>query len=90
MKYLIILFVFLSGCSTFIEHNKVVQFPDRTISHIEIKKLKGGNPKTLAYADITGDTCVIYLRKYPQCLAHEIRHCYEGNWHEGRDSSEYC
>jgi hypothetical protein len=26
--------------------------------------------------------CVVNLRKYPQCLLHEIRHCTEGRWHD--------
>ena len=34
--------------------------------------------------------CVIILRQYPICLLHEIRHCLEGNWHEGRTSDEDC
>lgn len=34
--------------------------------------------------------CVIILRQYPVCLLHEIRHCLEGNWHEGRTSDEDC
>lgn len=34
--------------------------------------------------------CVIHLREYPTCLAHEVRHCYEDNWHAGRDTDEDC
>jgi len=34
--------------------------------------------------------CEITLREYPTCLLHEIRHCIEGNWHEGRTSDEDC
>lgn len=80
----------MTGCATFIEHNTVVPFPERTVSYIEIRKLSGGDPNVLAYADITGTTCIIYLRNYPRCLAHEVRHCYEGNWHERRKTSEMC
>lgn len=36
------------------------------------------------------DTCIIALRRYPECLLHEIRHCIEGDWHPGRNSDEDC
>lgn len=91
MKYLIILLtIYLTSCVSIREYNTVVPFPKQNISTIEIRKLIGGDPDTLAYALIQGDKCTIYLRQYPKCLAHEVRHCYEGNWHEGRDSDEWC
>jgi hypothetical protein len=34
--------------------------------------------------------CIITLREYLQCLLHEIRHCFEGQWHPGRDTVEDC
>jgi hypothetical protein len=36
------------------------------------------------------NTCVVTLREYPQCLLHELRHCFEGQWHPGRTSDEDC
>ena len=36
------------------------------------------------------DTCIIALRRYPECLLHEIRHCIEGDWHPRRNSDEDC
>jgi hypothetical protein len=45
---------------------------------------------TLGLAVMRPGICEITLRKYPICLLHEIRHCIEGNWHEGRDSDEDC
>ena len=91
MKYLVILAALLFSACTSIQQSKPkIPFPSQTVSTIEIRKLVGGNYNTLAYALIQGDHCIIYLRHYPKCLAHEIRHCYEGNWHEGRKSSEYC
>jgi len=38
----------------------------------------------------TMNTCVITLRQYPECLLHEIRHCFEGQWHDARPNSEDC
>lgn len=36
--------------------------------------------------------CQVQLRRetYPYCLLHELRHPFEGNFHEGRDSVEDC
>ena len=34
--------------------------------------------------------CQILLRKYPECLLHEVRHCIEGEWHKGRETDEDC
>lgn len=87
----LILALSLSGCSTFVEHNTRVSMPEITSMSIEIRKLVGGDHTTRAYAEIyPNNKCIIYLRQYPQCLAHEVRHCYEGNWHEGRKTDEGC
>lgn len=43
-----------------------------------------------AHINFNTNTCKIILRKYPQCLLHEIRHCIEGNWHEGKASHDDC
>ena len=34
----------------------------------------------------------IYILKayYPECLKHELRHAFEGDWHPGRRSVEDC
>lgn len=37
-----------------------------------------------------GNMCVIYLREYPTCMAHEVRHCLEGDWHGDRVSNRDC
>ena len=37
-----------------------------------------------------GGRCVIKLREYPICLQHEVRHCIEGNWHEGIETTDGC
>ena len=52
--------------------------------------ISGNNPATKAEAHVKPGECVIRLKRYPQCLLHEIRHCVEGNWHEGRNSTEDC
>ena len=50
---------------------------------------KGGKPH-LARTTVGSGFCIIELVKYPQCLAHEMRHCFEGNWHEGRETTANC
>lgn len=45
---------------------------------------------TLGMATWQGDLCTITLRQYPVCLAHEVRHCLEGDWHAGKNSTEDC
>ena len=91
MKYLLIPFLLLlSACTSMQQRKPITPFPTQRVSTIEIRKLVGGDFSYRAYAEIQGDKCTIYLRKYPECLAHEVRHCYEGNWHEGRKSTEYC
>ena len=34
--------------------------------------------------------CKITLKQYPRCLAHEVRHCIEGHWHDERPNGEDC
>lgn len=36
------------------------------------------------------NTCIVMLREYPICLLHELRHCFEGEWHPDRPSDEDC
>ena len=45
----------------------------------------------LACSVVTGPLCQIYIRRdiYPACIAHEVRHCHEGEWHQS-PSSEDC
>lgn len=91
MKLLIpLLSSLLLSCTPIREFNRDIPFPEPKPMVIEVRKLEGGNPNIIGTADITGNVCTIHLRKYPQCLAHEVRHCYEGNWHEGEDNDDWC
>lgn len=80
----------LAACSQFVEHNTRVTFPDSDVRQISVHRLIGGDPQVEAYAEISGTRCKIFLRKYPRCLQHEVRHCYEGNWHAGRKTAAEC
>lgn len=44
----------------------------------------------LSVWDEAGQTCHVILLQYPTCLLHEIRHCIEGNWHPGDETTEDC
>lgn len=96
MKYLkvaILSLAFLQGCAS-LEPAYKVELPNTVSVTIEQspEKLK---PRELARAVIQRKdgkpyACQVILREYPVCLLHEIRHCFEGNWHEGRESEENC
>ena len=45
---------------------------------------------TLGLAELSPGICKITLREYPTCLLHEVRHCTEGDWHAGRETTEDC
>lgn len=90
MKYFILFTLLLTGC-TATYHKQVQQRVSYdTVMYISVHKLEKGDPTIKAYAEITGNQCKIYLRSYPQCLKHEIRHCFEGNWHQGRETDKDC
>ena len=90
MKYLIVcLSILLTSCTTFIEHNTRVSIPNHEPMIISIHKSESKNPNTLGYVEITGNVCKVFLTNYPNYLAHEIRHCFEVNWHEGREDDSY-
>lgn len=80
----------MTSCTTFKQYNSNIPFPTNNFSKITILKLESNEPKILGTADIQGDECIIRLKQYPKCLAHEVRHCYEGNWHHGEENDDWC
>jgi hypothetical protein len=88
MKISIIIFsIFLIlSCSVF---NPATPKMVRNTSTITI--VENPHIKTDGYARWYGDVCFIELKRYPVCLAHEVRHCLEEHFHpEGIYSSEDC
>lgn len=95
MKYLKIALLataLLQGCASIEPYR--VELPNTVEVTIEQspEKLK---PREMARAVIKRKdgkpyACHVILRQYPVCLLHEMRHCFEGNWHEGRESEEDC
>lgn len=81
----------VGGCATFVEHHKFKPFPATRHVTVELRELHNAPLNVLGKAELYADgKCIIYLRKYPQCLSHELRHCFEGNWHEGRGTDSHC
>jgi hypothetical protein len=56
---------------------------------LKVANLPEGTLGSARYLPQT-NTCIIILKSYPTCLLHEIRHCFEGQWHPGRDTVEDC
>jgi len=84
---LIILLVaaFLAGCSLNAEYKG--EFKS---AYSKITVVEDPNLPTLGQAKWDGDQCTITLRKYPICLAHEVRHCLEGYFHGHNTSNSNC
>lgn len=59
------------------------------IKDVKLPRLPNGMPQ-LARATVDDGFCIIELTKYPRCLLHEIRHCFEGNWHKGKETTKDC
>mgnify|MGYP001217424951 FL=1 len=91
MKPLIILIcALLTGCASF--NSEVLPIENNTITitiqdNIDFpKKSQGGEAR---WWIVNGKKyCLIRLRKYPHLLGHEVRHCYEGFWHDEKPNGE--
>lgn len=80
MKLFILLLISLSvsSCQEYnLNHDKV----EATI--VIRDEVKYGNLDVCGYAAWSGSKCIIVIKReyYPQCLTHEIRHCFEGKYH---------
>ena len=80
----------LVSCAAIKEYNRKIPMPENGAMKIEVRQLHNQPLDVVGMQTFEGDTCVIYLRTYPRCLAHEIRHCYEGNWHGDKPSNIDC
>lgn len=81
----------LAGCAAFDPEPYHLERTVSTIS-VNVDPMLGGvggmgqlagnhNTGVLGEARVVGDHCYITLREYPVCLAHEVRHYLEGEWH---------
>lgn len=91
MKILLISLLFLSGCANN-PPPKLIQNEGVKVTLINdanLPALRDGKPQ-LARTTVGDGFCLIELTKYPKCLLHEIRHCFEGDWHKGRETTQDC
>ena len=86
--YAVLAAALLAGCSSFDYTKPAIKNKAFTVS-VEEGELPANVMGTATYYP-SFNACIIILREYPKCLLHEIRHCLEGNWHEGRNSDEDC
>lgn len=77
----------ITGCQEPPPKKERIPF-DKYVSNIVIEE--DVNLPTLGRQYTLGGVCFIKLREYPMCLQHEVRHCIEGNFHEGKKSDEDC
>ncbi len=93
MKILGLLFiVILTGCATArpfdtdLINGKIYRF-----KVLIVDSIPGGHWGLHQY-DSRDDLHLIVLPKeaFPRCLAHEALHMFYGNFHEGRESIDYC
>jgi hypothetical protein len=86
---LIVLASLLVGCAAFDAPQPQILRDTFTVRIFDQGSLPPNVLGTAIY-DHQSNTCVIVLRKYPQCLLHEIRHCVEGAWHGAHPTDEDC
>lgn len=88
IRWLVIAAMLTTGCSVVDR----VPSPLRDESFVHIKLVDELRKGTLATARVKDGLCVVEIRKdvYPNCVTHEIMHCFSGNWHEGYETDDYC
>ncbi len=66
---------------------------DTIFTSVKIVERIDGYPDALAITRFNGTgVCEIEVRRdvYPDCLAHEVMHCFSGNWHAGKETEMFC
>jgi hypothetical protein len=84
-SYAALCLIALAACASFDAPKPTLKYP----GFVTVIKINPQLP-TLGIARTSLGVCEITLREYPICLLHEIRHCVEGSWHEGRETDEDC
>ena len=91
-KYIlpVVLLTLLGGCDYF-KSEAALKKSTVTITIVDGVQFKDKNQQGWADWQWNGskNECVIQLRDYPNFLGHEVRHCFEGHWHEGKNGEQY-
>lgn len=82
--------VLLAGCGqipTAIERTEALVHI-KLVEHIDYKP----GYTALGMTRCANGVCVVEVLRdqYPSCLLHELRHVFEGDWHEGRETTWDC
>ncbi len=88
MGRLIIFCLILTGCSIF-HAPKPVPAVDAIVATVTLTEEL---PPFILGTARYGAVCDVKIRKstYPQCITHELRHCFEGDFHKDRQSDADC
>lgn len=86
--YLLILITVLTGCTTPVPQPMQKQ----VTAHINLVASVPSDPSAYGETRIVDGVCVVWLKEstFPTCLAHELMHCFSGNWHPRGDSIAFC
>ena len=89
MKALILAALLLSGCATFDTIRTPPKYSEVTARIVLTDDIKDDRH---GYASWDGSLCTVYLKRsqYPFCMTHELRHCFEHNWHDERPNDTDC
>ena len=85
---IVLLFVGLYGCSTF--NGPQPKFIRTQANVTVIDNVDFKDRDVLGMTICINNNCTVMLRQYPECLSHEMRHVFEGQWHPDRNLTEYC
>lgn len=90
MRSLVLLAALLAGC-TAPPKQYDMQHTEATV-HIKVVERIPGRSNLYGLSSCRDGECELWIRRsvYPKCLAHEIRHAFEGNFHPAGPSTEDC
>ena len=83
------LFALLTGCA---QSPPIPKYDQVSITINLVDKISINKRNISGAAYCAGNSCRLEVlrSKYPRCILHEIRHAFEGNWHEGWETADYC
>lgn len=92
MKWLPLLPALLLVSCGFFDNPKTEPLTDNMLVSVLIVDDDVLPANTFADASANQGFCVVRIKRsvYPDCIKHEIRHCFEGNWHVGHESHDDC
>lgn len=93
LHLLLVAGLLVAGCARDDAPDEMPLVRDEVFVHIQlVQELPSKSGKRYGQATCANQVCKISLlkRNYPFCLAHELRHLFEGSYHGDRPSLEDC